>query len=142
MVHADEIAKLCYERFRQLPRRGKPEPGREWTLLAAVVQLTRRAPSDSGLMFYFFIELIFVHHISYDSVASFIIIIIIIRIIIIYVLFIILFMGLRTGANEQNSVNVPEGPRDPSAFCKYIYLYIYIYIFLNIYINKLMTCEG
>ncbi|XP_056271918.1 tRNA-specific adenosine deaminase 1 isoform X1 [Pseudoliparis swirei] len=25
-------------------------------------------------------------------------------------------MGLRTGANEQNSVNVPEGPRDPSAF--------------------------
>ncbi|TNN36111.1 tRNA-specific adenosine deaminase 1 [Liparis tanakae] len=48
MVHADEIANLCYERFRQLPRRGKPEPGREWTLLAAVVQLTRRAPSDSG----------------------------------------------------------------------------------------------
>uniref|UniRef100_A0A3Q0S0G3 tRNA-specific adenosine deaminase 1 n=1 Tax=Amphilophus citrinellus TaxID=61819 RepID=A0A3Q0S0G3_AMPCI len=31
------IAKLCYERFRQLPRRGKPEPGREWTLLAAVL---------------------------------------------------------------------------------------------------------
>ncbi|XP_034389942.1 tRNA-specific adenosine deaminase 1 isoform X2 [Cyclopterus lumpus] len=48
MVHADEIAKLCYERFRQLPRRGKPEPGREWTLLAAVVQVTRRALSDSG----------------------------------------------------------------------------------------------
>ncbi|TKS73090.1 tRNA-specific adenosine deaminase 1 [Collichthys lucidus] len=43
MFHADEIAGLCYERFNQLPRRGKPEPGREWTLLAAVVQLTRCA---------------------------------------------------------------------------------------------------
>ncbi|XP_075931677.1 tRNA-specific adenosine deaminase 1 isoform X1 [Anarhichas minor] len=47
MVHADEIAKLCYERFNQLPRRGKPEPGREWTLLAAVVQITRCADSDT-----------------------------------------------------------------------------------------------
>ncbi|TKS74071.1 tRNA-specific adenosine deaminase 1 [Collichthys lucidus] len=46
MFHADEIAGLCYERFNQLPRRGKPEPGREWTLLAAVVQLTRCA--DTG----------------------------------------------------------------------------------------------
>uniref|UniRef100_A0A3P9CEE3 tRNA-specific adenosine deaminase 1 n=1 Tax=Maylandia zebra TaxID=106582 RepID=A0A3P9CEE3_9CICH len=40
MVSADEVAKLCYERFSQLPRRGKPEPGREWTLLAAVLQIT------------------------------------------------------------------------------------------------------
>ncbi|XP_032378279.1 tRNA-specific adenosine deaminase 1-like [Etheostoma spectabile] len=47
MVDADEIAKLCYERFEQLPRRGKPEPGREWTLLAAVVQITRCADSDT-----------------------------------------------------------------------------------------------
>ncbi|XP_045893528.1 tRNA-specific adenosine deaminase 1 isoform X1 [Micropterus dolomieu] len=47
MVNADEIAKLCYERFKQLPRRGKPEPGREWTLLAAVVQITRCANSDT-----------------------------------------------------------------------------------------------
>ncbi|KAE8295780.1 tRNA-specific adenosine deaminase 1 [Larimichthys crocea] len=47
MFHADEIAGLCYERFNQLPRRGKPEPGREWTLLAAVVQLTRCADSDT-----------------------------------------------------------------------------------------------
>uniref|UniRef100_A0A3P9CD86 Uncharacterized protein n=1 Tax=Maylandia zebra TaxID=106582 RepID=A0A3P9CD86_9CICH len=37
-IIADEVAKLCYERFSQLPRRGKPEPGREWTLLAAVVR--------------------------------------------------------------------------------------------------------
>ncbi|XP_042351427.1 tRNA-specific adenosine deaminase 1 isoform X2 [Plectropomus leopardus] len=47
MVNADEIAKLCYERFSQLPRRGKPEPGREWTLLAAVVKVTRCANSDT-----------------------------------------------------------------------------------------------
>ncbi|XP_029290595.1 tRNA-specific adenosine deaminase 1 [Cottoperca gobio] len=45
MVNADEIAKLCYERFNKLPRRGKPEPGREWTLLAAVVKITRCANS-------------------------------------------------------------------------------------------------
>ncbi|XP_068595794.1 tRNA-specific adenosine deaminase 1 [Brachionichthys hirsutus] len=42
MVDADEIARLCYGRFQQLPRRGKPEAGREWTLLAAVVQMSRR----------------------------------------------------------------------------------------------------
>ncbi|XP_027128513.1 tRNA-specific adenosine deaminase 1 isoform X2 [Larimichthys crocea] len=47
MFHADEIAGLCYGRFNQLPRRGKPEPGREWTLLAAVLQLTRCADSDT-----------------------------------------------------------------------------------------------
>lgn len=47
MVNADEIAKLCFERFQQLPRRGKPEPGREWTLLAAVVKITRCADSDT-----------------------------------------------------------------------------------------------
>ncbi|XP_069570438.1 tRNA-specific adenosine deaminase 1 [Brachyistius frenatus] len=47
MANADEVAKLCYERFGQLPRRGKPEPGREWTLLAAVVKVTRRGSSGS-----------------------------------------------------------------------------------------------
>ncbi|XP_040895033.1 tRNA-specific adenosine deaminase 1 [Toxotes jaculatrix] len=47
MVDADEIANLCYERFNQLPRRGKPEPGREWTLLAAVVKITQSANSDT-----------------------------------------------------------------------------------------------
>lgn len=48
MVNADGIAKLCYERFNQLPRRGKPEAGREWTLLAAVLKVTRCANSDTG----------------------------------------------------------------------------------------------
>ncbi|KAK2841714.1 hypothetical protein Q5P01_011914 [Channa striata] len=47
MVDADEIAELCYERFKQLPRRGKPEAGREWTLLAAVVKIRRRASSGA-----------------------------------------------------------------------------------------------
>ncbi|CAG5958362.1 unnamed protein product [Menidia menidia] len=47
MINADEVAKMCYERFSQLPRRGKPEPGREWTLLAAVVQITQVKGSDS-----------------------------------------------------------------------------------------------
>uniref|UniRef100_A0A3B4ZDF8 tRNA-specific adenosine deaminase 1 n=1 Tax=Stegastes partitus TaxID=144197 RepID=A0A3B4ZDF8_9TELE len=41
MLDPDEVSRLCYERFQQLPRRGKPEPGREWTLLAAVLQVTR-----------------------------------------------------------------------------------------------------
>ncbi|KAM9854730.1 tRNA-specific adenosine deaminase 1 [Aulostomus maculatus] len=47
MVTADEIAKMCYERFHKLPHTGKPEPGREWTLLAAVVQITRSINSDT-----------------------------------------------------------------------------------------------
>ncbi|KAG7453682.1 tRNA-specific adenosine deaminase 1 isoform X1 [Solea senegalensis] len=47
MVNADEIAKLCYGRFDELPRRGKPEAGREWTLLAAVVKLSPGAQSDT-----------------------------------------------------------------------------------------------
>ncbi|XP_035520673.1 tRNA-specific adenosine deaminase 1 [Morone saxatilis] len=47
MVNADEIARLCYDRFNKLPRRGKPEPGREWTLLAAVVKSIRCADSDT-----------------------------------------------------------------------------------------------
>ncbi|RXN36922.1 tRNA-specific adenosine deaminase 1 [Labeo rohita] len=40
MWSPDEIASLCYNHFSKLPRRGKPETGREWTLLAAVILLT------------------------------------------------------------------------------------------------------
>lgn len=40
MWSADEIARLCYDHFNKLSKRGKPEEGREWTLLAAVLQLT------------------------------------------------------------------------------------------------------
>lgn len=40
MWTADEIAHLCYEHYRiNLPKQGKPEPNREWTLLAAVVKI-------------------------------------------------------------------------------------------------------
>lgn len=36
----DEIARLCYEHYgSRLPKQGKPEPNREWTLLAAVVKI-------------------------------------------------------------------------------------------------------
>ncbi|XP_024137950.1 tRNA-specific adenosine deaminase 1 isoform X2 [Oryzias melastigma] len=50
MIDADEVARLCYERFERLPRRGKPEPGREWTLLAAVVKAQRgRSSAAAGL---------------------------------------------------------------------------------------------
>ncbi|XP_030222111.1 tRNA-specific adenosine deaminase 1 [Gadus morhua] len=46
MWTADDVAKMCYERFDGLPKRGKPEPGREWTLLAGVVKVTQSV--DSG----------------------------------------------------------------------------------------------
>ncbi|XP_077568000.1 tRNA-specific adenosine deaminase 1 isoform X3 [Stigmatopora nigra] len=46
VVAPDEIAKLCYEHFDKLPRRGKPEAGREWTPLAAVVKMTQCANSN------------------------------------------------------------------------------------------------
>lgn len=40
MWEADEIARLCYEHYEtRLPKQGKPEPNREWTLLAAVVKV-------------------------------------------------------------------------------------------------------
>ncbi|XP_010607789.1 tRNA-specific adenosine deaminase 1 isoform X1 [Fukomys damarensis] len=47
MWTADEIAQLCYEHYRiRLPKQGKPEPNREWTLLAAVVKI--QSPPDRG----------------------------------------------------------------------------------------------
>ncbi|XP_072492626.1 tRNA-specific adenosine deaminase 1 isoform X2 [Notamacropus eugenii] len=40
MWTADEIAHLCYTHYStRLPKQGKPEPDREWTLLAAVVKV-------------------------------------------------------------------------------------------------------
>lgn len=39
MWTADEIAQLCYAHYGRLPKQGKPEPNREWTLLAAVVKI-------------------------------------------------------------------------------------------------------
>ncbi|XP_023683111.2 tRNA-specific adenosine deaminase 1 isoform X1 [Paramormyrops kingsleyae] len=46
MWDADEIARLCYDRFSELPKRGKPEPNREWTLLAAVVRVSALQTGD------------------------------------------------------------------------------------------------
>ncbi|KAJ8417487.1 hypothetical protein AAFF_G00287140 [Aldrovandia affinis] len=48
MWSADEIARLCYERFSELPKRGKPETGREWTLLAAVVKVSEAPSPDQA----------------------------------------------------------------------------------------------
>ncbi|XP_025936880.1 tRNA-specific adenosine deaminase 1 isoform X8 [Apteryx rowi] len=40
MWSADEIAELCYIHYStRLPKQGKPDPNREWTLLAAVVKV-------------------------------------------------------------------------------------------------------
>ncbi|KAM5262510.1 tRNA-specific adenosine deaminase 1 isoform 2-T2 [Ctenodactylus gundi] len=47
MWTADEVAQLCYDHYRiRLPKQGKPEPNREWTLLAAVVKI--ESPSDQA----------------------------------------------------------------------------------------------
>jgi tRNA-specific adenosine deaminase 1 len=44
MWTADEIAQLCYAHYNvRLPKQGKPEPNREWTLLAAVVKIQASA---------------------------------------------------------------------------------------------------
>ncbi|XP_063053350.1 tRNA-specific adenosine deaminase 1 [Engraulis encrasicolus] len=42
MLPVDKITQLCYDHFRDLPKRGKPELGREWTLLAAVVEVRQK----------------------------------------------------------------------------------------------------
>lgn len=47
---ADEVAALCYGHYgARLPRRGKPEPGREWTLMAAVLKV-ERGGGERGLL--------------------------------------------------------------------------------------------
>lgn len=34
---ADRVAGLCYKLYAQLPKKGKPQEGKEWTPMAAVV---------------------------------------------------------------------------------------------------------
>ncbi|XP_010595145.1 tRNA-specific adenosine deaminase 1 isoform X2 [Loxodonta africana] len=48
MWTADEIAQLCYTHYgTKLPKQGKPDPNREWTLLAALVKIQSTANRDS-----------------------------------------------------------------------------------------------
>ncbi|XP_053808501.1 tRNA-specific adenosine deaminase 1 isoform X5 [Vidua chalybeata] len=48
MWSADEIAGLCYLHYRtRLPKQGKPDPNREWTSLAAVVQVESAAQREA-----------------------------------------------------------------------------------------------
>ncbi|KAL6480664.1 hypothetical protein MHYP_G00116970 [Metynnis hypsauchen] len=47
MSEADKISSLVYDRYRSLPRRGKPEAGLQWTLLAAVLKISEGAAGQS-----------------------------------------------------------------------------------------------
>lgn len=38
---ADQVARLCLEKFDGLPDKGKPLAGKEWTLLSGVVERRR-----------------------------------------------------------------------------------------------------
>lgn len=37
---ADKVADLCYKKYQSLPKKGKPQKNKEWTLLSCVC-LTR-----------------------------------------------------------------------------------------------------
>lgn len=39
---ADRVADLCYKKYQSLPKKGKPQKNKEWTLLSCVC-LTRNA---------------------------------------------------------------------------------------------------
>ena len=34
---ADKVAELCYQKYQSLPKKGKPQENKEWTLLSCVV---------------------------------------------------------------------------------------------------------
>lgn len=42
----DQITLLCYNHFEKLPKKGKPLPEREWTIIAAVVQRIEKTDSN------------------------------------------------------------------------------------------------
>ncbi|XP_072926371.1 tRNA-specific adenosine deaminase 1 isoform X3 [Hemitrygon akajei] len=49
MWTTDEIASMCYTHYStKLPKKGLPDPGREWTLLAAVVKVEEKASVQSN----------------------------------------------------------------------------------------------
>ncbi|CAC5419764.1 TAD1 [Mytilus coruscus] len=43
---ADRITNLCYQRYKQLPKKGKGQSGKEWTVLAGIVITTKSDFSD------------------------------------------------------------------------------------------------
>ncbi|XP_069113356.1 tRNA-specific adenosine deaminase 1-like isoform X2 [Argopecten irradians] len=43
---ADTVANLCYQQYQGLPKEGKPQQGKEWTLMAAVIMTTSKSTCD------------------------------------------------------------------------------------------------
>ena len=48
---ADRVAELCYRCYAQLPKKGKPQEGKEWMLMAAVVLETNEGCLISDFFF-------------------------------------------------------------------------------------------
>lgn len=46
---ADRIASLCLQKYSQIPKKGKPQRGKEWTLLAGIVMSTGLGKSNITL---------------------------------------------------------------------------------------------
>lgn len=42
---ANKVAQLCCEHFKKLNKKGKPQVGNEWTLLAAIVLVQEQGES-------------------------------------------------------------------------------------------------
>lgn len=47
---SDQIAILCYQHFKSLPKKGKPQTNKEWTLLASIVLSFDNDSSKSKLV--------------------------------------------------------------------------------------------
>lgn len=43
---SDKVADLCLQKYSKLPKQGKPQKGKEWTLMAGIVMAT-----DNGIKF-------------------------------------------------------------------------------------------
>ena len=38
---ADKLASLCYQKYSKLPKKGKPQKGKEWTIVAGILMTTQ-----------------------------------------------------------------------------------------------------
>lgn len=45
---ADRVAQACIEQYGRLPKKGKPEPGRQWTVLAGICLLRSGAEESAA----------------------------------------------------------------------------------------------